>query len=116
MDGNKGIYLGTYKFNFPLNSADLVEFTEGIALLLKFEALEWSATHYPGGGISFTRYLAESHIEIDTYPESNVVEVMVVSCKPIEHWIHIHEYLDMNGFALVSENYLSKEHRAWQLC
>lgn len=116
MNGNRRIYLGNFKYKDLPNLDDLVDLTRDLAFQLNFSPLAFEFQHYPGDGLTFVRFLAESHICIDIYPEHNIIELMLVSCKDFDS-SKLLAVMDAYGFKYSNSNELHKtEDNTWQLC
>ncbi len=81
MHGNQRIYLGTCKYAIYPSIESLIQLTETLARSVSLTPLRYYYKKFDNGGVTFTRFLAESHITLDVYVETNIIELMIVSCK-----------------------------------
>jgi len=79
--GNQTIYLGTIQYYTYPNIEKLADFTQKLADSINLTALEYKYHAFANGGITFLRFLAESHIILDIYVETKTIDIMIVSCK-----------------------------------
>ncbi len=61
-----------------------VKLAEVAAKAAELTPLDWNMVHYPGGGITVVWTLSESHITVDTYPENNLVDITLCSCRTFD--------------------------------
>ena len=69
--------------------------------------LEWNSAGYPGGGLTVTWFLSESHIAVDTYPEHGLVDITLVSCKAFKV-DEIEKTLNHEGLVITQKTLLQK--------
>jgi S-adenosylmethionine/arginine decarboxylase-like enzyme len=107
MNGNKEIYLASFDTKELLTVLNLADFTYDLAHFLNFTPNEYDYHLYPGNGITFTRFLSESHITVDTYPEAFLLELSVSSCKDI-NTVGIEEFCKKFGLTMRGNTHLRK--------
>ena len=84
MNGNKAVYLATLEIRNNPTAIDLAYFTYELAIFLGFTPCNYDYKYYDNRALTLTRFLEESHITVDTYPENSILELTVVSCKYID--------------------------------
>lgn len=110
--GNCQIYLATISCPKDGNHRFWSDVAHAVALAAGLTPLEWNTCSYPGGGLTITYFLSESHIAIDTYPEHELADLTLVSCKSFDT-APISKVLNNNGLVILSDTTLVKrfDHR-----
>ncbi len=108
IQGNKAIFLGTASFEEKPDIQHLGDLAAELSDFLGFKHFDYNYHLYPGDGITLTMFLAESHITLDTYPEYNLLEISVVSCKTIDI-TYLTEFLSNRGYTLQNHTVLHKK-------
>ncbi len=115
MNGNKQIFLCTVSL-FVFSDKDWTEAARLIATSAKLTTLDWACHYYPGGAGSFMWFLGESHIMIDCYPESNLAEITMVSCRDFDTAPVVQQIMDL-GWIIKEYTTLEKDKGdAWRRC
>lgn len=115
IQGNRQLFLCTVSL-LTFSSDDYTEVAKLIAEAAGMQALDWATHSYPVQGGTYIWFLGESHIAIDTYPEYNLAEITLVSCKSFETDKLIKVIMDagwvIRDYSTICKN---KDH-AWQRC
>lgn len=113
IQGNKSIFLGTAKFEENPDVLHLADLATELSDFLGFKHFDYDYHIYPVQGITLTLFLAESHITLDTYPEFNLLEITIVSCKTIDT-TYLSEFMSNRGYRLQNFELLhKKENHRW---
>lgn len=107
--GNCQIYLATISCPKDGNHRFWSDVAHAVALAAGLTPLEWNTCSYPGGGLTITYFLSESHIAIDTYPEHELADITLVSCKHFEVDA-LEKVLNKNGIAVQQRTILQKRY------
>lgn len=82
--GNCHIFLATVSCPKDSNADFWRNLAHDISKAAGLTPLEWNSAGYPGGGLTISWFLSESHIAIDTYPEHELADITLVSCKSLQ--------------------------------
>lgn len=89
----------------------------GLAIGLGCKIKRFDAEDYEGGGWTIIIYLEESHICLESYPESQLVELEVSTCKRItrEKFQKVLDWLcEQNGTFYFNLKALQKTQDGWK--
>lgn|SRR5574339_758881 len=113
--GNRSIYLATLEYEIVPSINDLNELAKALALLFGLHPIDdyYACHNYSPDAVTFTKFLAESHVTFDTYPESKILEVCLSSCKDINP-SGARYLFDIKGYKLKKYTVLTKqEDHSW---